>query len=150
MALSLVEEDHGAGPARDTARESVVFMARPGGRSQFSARLRPREATHPAVRAAMDAVNADPGGRRSPAGLARRGEVSARHLSRLFRSGTGLTPAQDIDSVRLEAARPLLASGTDPSRRWPQGRASDRPRRYAGRSSGRWVSPPPTTGPGSG
>ncbi|WP_237302546.1 hypothetical protein [Streptomyces sp. S063] len=35
-------------------------MARPGGQSQFSARLRPREAEHPAVRAAMDAVSADP------------------------------------------------------------------------------------------
>ncbi|MER6701352.1 GlxA family transcriptional regulator [Streptomyces fimicarius] len=114
LALSLVEEDRGADPARDTARELVVFMARPGGQSQFSARLRPREATHPVVRAAMDAVSADPAGRHSPATLARRGKVSARHLSRLFRSETGLTPAQYIESVRLEAAQALLASGTDP------------------------------------
>ncbi|CAM5704334.1 hypothetical protein SBADM41S_10840 [Streptomyces badius] len=147
LALSLVEEDHGAGPARDTARELVVFMARPGGQSQFSARLRPREAEHPAVRAAMDAVSADPAGPHSPAALAGLGKVSARHLARLFRSETGLSPAQYIASVRLEAAQDLLASGTDPSRRWPRGRASDRPRRCAGRSSRRWASPPPTTGP---
>ncbi|MFE6772853.1 GlxA family transcriptional regulator [Streptomyces fimicarius] len=114
LALSLVEEDHGAGPARDTARELVVFMARPGGQAQFSARLRSREATHPAVRAAMDAVSADPAGRHSPATLARRGKVSARHLSRLFRGETGLTPAQYIESVRLEAAQALLTSGNDP------------------------------------
>ncbi|CAM5705006.1 MULTISPECIES: GlxA family transcriptional regulator [Streptomyces] len=114
LALSLVEEDHGAGPARDTARELVVFMARPGGQSQFSARLRPREAEHPAVRAAMDAVSADPAGPHSPAALAGLGKVSARHLSRLFRSETGLSPAQYIASVRLEAAQDLLASGTDP------------------------------------
>ncbi|MFD4025886.1 GlxA family transcriptional regulator [Streptomyces sp. NPDC058576] len=114
LALSLVEEDLGADPARDTARELVVFMARPGGQSQFSARLRPRGAAHPAVRAAMDAVSADPGGAHSPAALARRGKVSARHLSRLFRGETGLTPAQYVESVRLEAAQALLASGTDP------------------------------------
>ncbi|WP_237302547.1 helix-turn-helix domain-containing protein [Streptomyces sp. S063] len=40
--------------------------------------------------------------------------MSARHLSRLFRSETGLSPAQYIASVRLEAAQDLLASGTDP------------------------------------
>ncbi|MBK3604331.1 GlxA family transcriptional regulator [Streptomyces sp. MBT98] len=114
LALSLVEEDHGAGTARDTARELVVFMARPGGQSQFSARLRPREAEHPAVRAAMDAVSADPGGPHTPATLARLGTVSARHLSRLFRGETGLSPAQYVESVRLEAAQALLASGTDP------------------------------------
>ncbi|MFD4746116.1 GlxA family transcriptional regulator [Streptomyces rubiginosohelvolus] len=114
LALSLVEEDHGAGTARETARELVVFMARPGGQSQFSARLRPREAEHPAVRAAMDAVSADPGGPHTPATLARLGKVSARHLSRLFRGETGLSPAQYIESVRLEAAQALLASGTDP------------------------------------
>lgn len=114
LALSLVEEDHGAGTARDTARELVVFMARPGGQSQFSARLRPREAEHPAVRAAMDAVSADPGGPHTPSTLARLGRVSARHLSRLFRRETGLSPAQYVESVRLEAAQALLSSGTDP------------------------------------
>lgn len=114
LALSLVEEDLGADPARDTARELVVFIARPGGQSQFSARLRPRGAVHPAVRAAMDAVSADPGGAHSPATLARLGKVSARHLSRLFRGETGLTPAQYVESVGLEAAQALLASGTDP------------------------------------
>ncbi|WP_199787055.1 GlxA family transcriptional regulator [Streptomyces sp. CNS654] len=114
LALALVEEDHGAGPARDTARELVVFMARPGGQSQFSARLRPREAEHPAVRAAMDAVSADPGGAHTPATLARLGKVSVRHLSRLFRGETGLSPAQYIESVRLEAAQALLTSGTGP------------------------------------
>ncbi|MGW6716588.1 helix-turn-helix domain-containing protein [Streptomyces globisporus] len=109
-----MEEDRGAGPARDTAREPVVFMARPGGQSQFSARLRPREAGHPAVRAAMDAVSAEPGGPHTPTTLARLGEVSARHPSRLFRGETGQCPAQYIESVRLEAAQALLASGTDP------------------------------------
>jgi transcriptional regulator GlxA family with amidase domain len=60
LALCLVEDDHGADVARSAARELVVFMARPGGQSQFSARLAPREAKHPVVRQVMDSVGADP------------------------------------------------------------------------------------------
>ncbi|MFI0875105.1 helix-turn-helix domain-containing protein [Streptomyces parvus] len=39
---------------------------------------------------------------------------NSRHLSRLFRGETGLSPAQYIESVRLEAAQALLTSGTGP------------------------------------
>ncbi|MEV8411118.1 helix-turn-helix domain-containing protein, partial [Streptomyces niveus] len=39
--------------------------------------------------------------------------VSARHLSRLFRSETGTTTGQYVESVRLEAAQVLLESGDD-------------------------------------
>ncbi|WP_229701021.1 GlxA family transcriptional regulator [Streptomyces camponoticapitis] len=113
LALSLVEDDHGAGVARDVARELVVFMARPGGQSQFSARLAPRGAKHPAVRRAMDAVGADPAAPHSPESLAETVGISARHLSRLFRGETGATPGQYLESVRLEAARVLLESGDD-------------------------------------
>ncbi|MFE9725774.1 helix-turn-helix domain-containing protein [Streptomyces sp. NPDC005794] len=51
--------------------------------------------------------------RRAPS--ARRGAgVSARHLGRLFRAETGMTPGQYVESVRLEAAQALLAGGSDP------------------------------------
>lgn len=114
LALSLVEDDHGAGVARDVARELVVFMARPGGQSQFSARLAPREASHPVVRRVLDAVGADPAAPHSLQSLAHTVGVSARHLSRLFRGETGTTPGQYLESVRLEAAQALLESGDDP------------------------------------
>ncbi|MGW3623068.1 GlxA family transcriptional regulator [Streptomyces sp. NPDC000880] len=113
LALSLVEDDHGADTARDVARELVVFMARPGGQSQFSARLAPREAKHPAVRRVMDTVGADPAAPHSLESLAREVGVSARHLSRLFRSETGTTPGQYLESVRLEAAQALLEASND-------------------------------------
>lgn len=113
LALSLVEDDHGADLARDVARELVVFMARPGGQSQFSARLAPRTAKHPVVRRVMDAVGADPAAPHSLDSLAGGVGVSARHLSRLFRSETGRTPGQYLESVRLEAAQALLESGDD-------------------------------------
>ncbi|MEU4539942.1 GlxA family transcriptional regulator [Streptosporangium sp. NPDC023825] len=114
LALSLVEADHGAGLARDVARELVVFMARPGGQSQFSARLAPREAAHPVLRLVMDAVVADPAAPHSLDSLARGAGVSARHLSRLFRRETGTTLGHYLESVRLEAAQALLEAGNNP------------------------------------
>lgn len=114
LALALVEEDHGPDVARDVARELVVFMARPGGQPQFSARLTPRESGHPVVRRVMDVVGADPGAPYALDALARDAGVSARHLTRLFRSEIGMTPGQFLESVRLEAAQALLEAGSDP------------------------------------
>ncbi|MEU6049159.1 GlxA family transcriptional regulator [Streptomyces xanthochromogenes] len=113
LALCLVEDDHGADIARDVARELVVFMARPGGQSQFSARLTPREAKHPVVRQVMDSVGTDPASPHSLESLAREVGVSARHLGRLFRRETGMTPGRYVESVRLEAAQALLEAGND-------------------------------------
>src|SRR5690606_25600314 len=39
LALALIEDDHGAAIARDTARQLVVHSRRPGGQSQFSGLL---------------------------------------------------------------------------------------------------------------
>ncbi|MEV7796449.1 GlxA family transcriptional regulator [Streptomyces sp. NPDC087512] len=111
MALALVEEDHGAGVARDVARQLVVFMARPGGQSQFSVRTTP-PSRHPLVRRVMDEVTADPSIPSGIDALAAGAGISTRHLTRLFRKETGMTPGQYVDAVRLEAAKALLSSGT--------------------------------------
>jgi transcriptional regulator GlxA family with amidase domain len=108
LALSLVEEDHGPDTARETARQLVVFMARPGGQSQFSARLVTRHADDSAVRHVMDAVTSDPAGDHDLHALARCAGLSPRHLGRLFRSRTGMTPGQYVEAVRTEAAQALL------------------------------------------
>ncbi|WP_413804149.1 GlxA family transcriptional regulator [Streptomyces iranensis] len=112
LSLSLVEEDWGSDVARDVARQLVVFMARPGGQAQFSARLAPREPRHPAVRRVMDRVTADPAGSHTLATLAGSGGVSVRHLERLFRTEVGMTPGRYVESVRVEAAQTLLADDT--------------------------------------
>jgi transcriptional regulator GlxA family with amidase domain len=114
LALALVEEDHGPDLARAVARQLVVFMARPAGQSQFSARLVPREARHPVLRRVMDAVGADPAAAHRMDVLAREAGVSPRHLSRLFRNETGMTPGQYVESVRMEAAQALLEAGNEP------------------------------------
>ncbi|MEU1294138.1 MULTISPECIES: GlxA family transcriptional regulator [unclassified Streptomyces] len=113
LALALIEEDHGAGPARDVARKLVVFMARPGGQSQFSVRLAPERHLDPALRRVLDAVTADPAADHPLASLAAEAGLSTRHLRRLFREKVGTTPGRFVESVRVEAARALLEAGDD-------------------------------------
>ncbi|MEU1212578.1 GlxA family transcriptional regulator [Streptomyces sp. NPDC005791] len=113
LALHLVEEDWGAEVARSVARQLVVFMARPGGQAQFSVRLTAREPHHPSIRRVMDHVAAEPAGNHTLDSLAEVGDVSRRHLARLFRREIGVSPGQYVESIRIEAARALLESGTD-------------------------------------
>ncbi|MET9494401.1 GlxA family transcriptional regulator [Streptomyces sp. NPDC006552] len=112
LSLALVEADHGADVARQVARQLVVFMARPGGQSQFSTRMTPRGPHHPLVRRAMDEVAADPALPHGTERLAGLLGVSSRHLARLFRGETGMTVGQYVDAVRVEAAQALLHAPT--------------------------------------
>ncbi|MEU9575097.1 GlxA family transcriptional regulator [Streptomyces massasporeus] len=112
LALALAEEDYGADVAREVARQLVVFMARPGGQSQFSIRMTPQPPQHPLVRRAMDEITTDPALPHGVDALATDLGVSSRHLARLFRQETGMTLGQYADAVRVEAAQVLLSSGT--------------------------------------
>jgi AraC-like DNA-binding protein len=84
-------------------------MQRPGGHSQFSAPLRAPVPHQPAVRAAVEAVTADPGGEHTVASLASIAMVSPRHLGRLF--AAELSPARFIEPTRVEASKSLLDAG---------------------------------------
>jgi transcriptional regulator GlxA family with amidase domain len=114
LALSLVEEDFGPQVARAAAKYLVVFMARPGGQSQFSVRQAARQPRHQVVRQVMDDVTADPAADLSLEAVAGRVGVSVRQLTRLFRAETGMTVTCFVEQIRLEAAQGLLESGTDP------------------------------------
>ncbi|MGW4845740.1 helix-turn-helix domain-containing protein [Nocardia brasiliensis] len=86
-------------------------MQRPGGQSQFSAALdtpRPRTAT---LRAALDAVLADPAATHSTDTLAAVAALSTRQLTRLFHAELGTTPARWIERTRLDRAQQLLLEG---------------------------------------
>ncbi|MFJ1595528.1 GlxA family transcriptional regulator [Streptomyces sp. NPDC088261] len=111
LALALVEDDEGADLAREVARDLVVFLRRPGGQSQFSVAARTPSPRHDVLRGLLDAVAGDPAADHSLAALARRGGLSARHLTRLFNEQVGSTPAAYVESVRLEAAQALLEAG---------------------------------------
>jgi len=111
LALSLVQEDHGDELARQVARYLVMFMHRPGGQSQFSERLaHPVSASSP-LRAALDAIVAEPAADHRLDALAGRCDLSERHFRRLFAQTTGTTPGRFVERVRVEAARDLLEGG---------------------------------------
>jgi transcriptional regulator GlxA family with amidase domain len=58
----------------------------------------------------LAAVATDPAGDHSATALAARLGVSERHVGRLFARHAGTTPARYVESVRVAAARQLLAA----------------------------------------
>ena len=108
MTLALVEQDHGAEAAQTVARWLVMFLRRPGGQSQFAAPVWADAADVEPIRAAQDAVNAEPGGDHTVEAMAQRGGFSTRHFTRVFRAEVGCTPARYVEKVRVDAARRAL------------------------------------------
>ncbi|GAN78482.1 GlxA family transcriptional regulator [Acidisphaera rubrifaciens] len=108
LALALVEEDLGRDTAKQVAAQLVMFFKRPGGQLQFS-----RDgASLPSGRAILQEVQryvaANPAAHHDVGSLAARTGLSPRHFARLFRSETGGTPADWVESARVAAARRLL------------------------------------------
>jgi transcriptional regulator GlxA family with amidase domain len=112
LALSLVEQDHGADAARQVARELVLFLKRPGGQSQFSANLQNQLADRDPLAALQtwmaDHLDAD----LSVGALARRAAMSPRTFARAFVRAFGTTPARHVETLRVEAARCRLEEST--------------------------------------
>ena len=63
------------------------------------------------LRAATDAIAADPGADHSVKKLADRASLSTRQLTRLFQSELGMTPARYVEVVRIDFARGALDAG---------------------------------------
>jgi transcriptional regulator GlxA family with amidase domain len=111
LALSLVEEDHGADLARDVARNLVMFMQRPGGQSQFATPLQLPAPRTSALRRVVDLVSAQPALDHSITSLAAHAGVSARHLARLFATELEISPAKFVERARLDHAQAMLDAG---------------------------------------
>lgn len=109
LALALVEEDYGRDLALIVARYMVMFLKRPGGQSQFSAHLvvQMSERTPP-IRRAQEYVLQNFSSPLSVEEMAAQACMSTRNFSRIFRQETGMTPADFVEAVRLDAARRLL------------------------------------------
>ncbi|MFT3852557.1 MAG: GlxA family transcriptional regulator [Ilumatobacteraceae bacterium] len=110
LALALVEDDHGAEVAQLVARWLVMFRHRPGGQSQYATSVWTRRADRRAVRAAQEAIEADPAGDHRVPVLADAAAMSARHFTRVFAKEVGEPPAKYVERVRVEAAREALES----------------------------------------
>jgi len=109
MALSVIEDDCGAGLAAKVAREMVLYLRRDGRSEQQSVLLEYRAHMHPAVHRVQDWIIAHPEQRPTLQELAEIAALSARHLSRIFKAATGTTLKTYTNKVKLEVARNLLS-----------------------------------------
>lgn len=114
LALALVEDDLGRELAHEVARELVLFLRRPGSQSQFSVPLWSAQPRTDPIRAAVSAIQADPGAQHGVADLAETAGLSPRHLQRRFTAELGISPASYVERVRVEAAQTALTSTDDP------------------------------------
>lgn len=113
LALTLVEEDHGAEMAKMIARKLVLYHRRGGGQSQFSSllELSPKsDRIQKALTYARDNLHKP----LNVSDLAAAAHLSPRQFSRSFQSETGQTPAKAVENLRLEAARSLLEDSSHP------------------------------------
>lgn len=108
LALALVDDDLGRDVALMTARQLVLFVARPGGQSQFSAQLAAQVAVRDPLRDLQGWIAEYPDADHSVERLAARVAMSPRHFARVFRDEVGSTPAAYVETVRVEVARRLL------------------------------------------
>jgi len=113
LALALVEDDLGSATARRIAQQLVVYLHRPGGQSQFSAALAgQRAAPRPALRELLAWIRENPTSDCSVHALAEITGTSERSLARMFRAELDTTPADMVESIRLEAVRTDLETTT--------------------------------------
>ena len=117
LALALVEEDHGRDIALIVARYMVVFLKRPGGQSQFSAHLTAQIADKGPIQSIAEHILTNLRSDHSVETLAGRANMSTRNFSRVFLRDIGVTPAEFVESARLDAARRMLQDSAMPLQR---------------------------------
>ncbi|HEY5801485.1 MAG TPA: helix-turn-helix domain-containing protein, partial [Burkholderiaceae bacterium] len=111
LALHLIAQDCGEALAATVAADMVVYLRRSALDPERSPFLVNRNHLHAAVDRVQDAVNTDWERDWDMAALAAVGHVTTRHLLRLFRLHTGVSPLQYLESIRLERARQALEHG---------------------------------------
>jgi transcriptional regulator GlxA family with amidase domain len=113
LALAMIEADLGRKVALAIARRHVLFRIRPGGQSQFSAELVAQTAGNPKIKKLAEKVTAQPRADWRTDVLAADAGVSRRSLSRLFRTGLDVSPADFVERVRTDLARRRLLETDD-------------------------------------
>jgi transcriptional regulator GlxA family with amidase domain len=122
LALGLVEQDLGAHAALALARYFTVFLWRSAEQPQLSASLNAQAKalrTDPDVRLARlhGWIAANLNGDLRVERLAEQFGMSPRHFARAYVAATGETPAQAVETLRLEAATWLLKTTREPIKR---------------------------------
>jgi transcriptional regulator GlxA family with amidase domain len=114
LCLYLLAQDHGPEVALNVAKRLVVFVQRAGGQSQFSPYLTPyAEASSPIAQVQQYVLGhlAEDLGVEVLASIA---NMSKRNFARIFVRDTGVTPAEFVESARIDAARVMLENSTVP------------------------------------
>ena len=109
MALAIVREDLGPGPALHLARSLVTPMIRSAGQSQFSSDLARQTQDSAGEFAELHNWLRENLPRRISVGdMAERCSMSLRSFTRRYATKVGLTPANSLEKMRVDAARNLL------------------------------------------
>ena len=123
LALALVDEDLGRDVALMTARQLVLFVARPGGQSQFSAQLAAQVAVRDPLRDLQGWIAEHPDADHSVERLAARVAMSPRHFAACSVTRSGVprprtsrrcawkSPRRLLETTGLSAADVARASG---------------------------------------
>lgn len=111
LALYLLEERHGVAFACQVAKDMVVYIRRDGKESQNSIYLQNRQHINYQVHQVQDYITGHLDHKLNIEELAALACVSPRNLTRIFKSATGITIGQYIQTLRQEKARHLLKSG---------------------------------------
>ncbi len=110
MSLGIVEQDYGAEIAARIARLLVLYSRRPGYQSQFSDVLLAQSQADAPFRQLIAWMQANLSEKLDVETLASQAAMSERTFTRKFTRATGQSPARFVESLRLEAARDLMAS----------------------------------------
>lgn len=114
LALALVADDHGRQAAARVARQLVVYLRRSGGQAQFSALLAAQAADSEPLRDLLSWLPDHLVNDLSVPALARHLHLSERQFSRVFRAEVGTSPADHVETARLEGACRLLETTRTP------------------------------------
>jgi transcriptional regulator GlxA family with amidase domain len=114
LSLYLLFEDFGPELSLNVAKRLVVFMQRRGGQSQFSPYLTPYAEELSVVGQVQHYVLAHLGADLTVEALAQQVAMSPRNFARVFVREAKVTPADFIESARMDAARGMLESSGDP------------------------------------
>jgi transcriptional regulator GlxA family with amidase domain len=113
LCLHLIRRDHGAAAANTRARALVAPPQRQGGQAQFVERLRP-EASSDGLGPLRDWMLENLELPHDLDTLAKRAHMSRRTLTRRFREETGMAPMRWLANARIDRARELLETTTEP------------------------------------
>jgi transcriptional regulator GlxA family with amidase domain len=114
LSLYLLAQDHGPEVALNVAKRLVVFVQRAGGQSQFSPYLTPYAEASSPIAQVQQYVLGHLEDDLSVEVLASVANMSKRNFARIFVRDTNVTPAEFVESARIDAARVMLENSTEP------------------------------------